>query len=161
EQEVKDEWRGEDRGTSWRKYFGADGTRAGLCPDQASNWMFQYFLMVVSAEYKHLDGDVVRPFSPSITFLNPLAKSARTIPLLHRMNAIFPNHEFGTFIDPHGTTLKPGFEGLPGAFSHFDVSAVLVVHSEWRKSLTRSVIALWAIVGGVLKLHRIRWSVRV
>ncbi|CAE6428675.1 unnamed protein product [Rhizoctonia solani] len=62
------------------------------------------------------------------------------------------DHEFDTFTDAHGTKLKHGLEGLPGAFFHFDVSLMLVVHQEVGRSLARLVTSLCAVVGGVLAL---------
>ncbi|KAG8730834.1 hypothetical protein FRC11_005682 [Ceratobasidium sp. 423] len=145
EREVEDEWRGEDRGTAWRKKVGLEGhplqdvqahTHYRYDSTRASNWMFQYFLKVVSTEYKHLDGDVVHAHHYSVTS--------------HERD-IRPDHEFDPFSE-HGTKVKHGFEGLPGAFFHFDVSPVLVVHREVGKSFATLVTSLCAIVGGVLTI---------
>ncbi|KAJ1300061.1 hypothetical protein OPQ81_011181 [Rhizoctonia solani] len=153
EREVEDEWRGGHRGTSWRRSVGLEKhplegvqghTQYRYDNDKASNWMFQYFIKVVSTEYKYLDGDVTRAHHYSVTSYE---------------RDIRPDHEFDPLRDAHGTKVQHGFEGLPGAFFHFDVSPMLVVHKETQKSFAHFVTSLCAIVGGVLTLASIIDSV--
>ncbi|KAG9106468.1 hypothetical protein FRC07_008813, partial [Ceratobasidium sp. 392] len=74
ERESDDEWRGTDGHSAWKKKVGVheyalDGVTAHASEDRstASNYMFQYFLKVVSNEFKHLDGDIVRSHQYSVT----------------------------------------------------------------------------------------------
>ncbi|KAL5634313.1 hypothetical protein ACGC1H_002401 [Rhizoctonia solani] len=155
EREVEDEWRGETRGTEWRKKVGLEkqplegvqahvthfrGSGYDVDKDKASNWMFQYFMKVVSTEYRHTDGDVVRAYQYSVTSYE---------------RDIRPHHEFDALRDANGIKMTHGFEGLPGTFFHFEVSPMLVVHKEARKSFARFVTSLCAIIGGVLTLASI------
>ncbi|KAG9118695.1 hypothetical protein FRC07_006665, partial [Ceratobasidium sp. 392] len=126
DREVEDEWRGTNRGIEWRKRVGLeghplDGVEAHVSYDRtkASNWMFQYFMKVVSTEFKHLDGDVVRAHQYSLT---------------NYERDISPGHDSASERDSHGTRIGHGYEGLPGAFFHFEVSPMMVVHKETRHS---------------------------
>ncbi|KDN42275.1 hypothetical protein RSAG8_06942, partial [Rhizoctonia solani AG-8 WAC10335] len=158
EREVEDEWRGETRGTEWRRKVGLDGhplegvhahvthfrSSSDADSQKASNWMFQYFMKVVSTEYRHTDGDVVRAYQYSVTSYE---------------RDIRPHHEFDPLRDASGIKMTHGFEGLPGAFFHFELSPMLVVHKETQKSFAHFVTSLCAIIGGVLTLASIVDSV--
>ncbi|KAL5634319.1 hypothetical protein ACGC1H_002406 [Rhizoctonia solani] len=157
EREVEDQWRGETRGSEWRKKVGLDGhplegvqahvtygRESSFDSTKASNWMFQYFMKVVSTEFKYTDGDVVRAYQYSVTSYE---------------RDIRPHHEFDALRDANGIKMTHGFEGLPGAFFHFEVSPMLVVHKETHKSFARFVTSLCAIIGGVLTLASIVDSV--
>ncbi|CCO33916.1 Endoplasmic reticulum-Golgi intermediate compartment protein 3 [Rhizoctonia solani AG-1 IB] len=106
--------------------------------------MFQYFLKVVSTEVRHLDGDLVRAHQYSVT---------------NYERDIRPGHEFDPLRDASGIKTTHGYEGLPGAFFHYEISPMLVVHNETKKSFAHLVTSLCAIVGGVLTLASIVDSV--
>ncbi|KAH7325396.1 ER to Golgi transport-related protein [Rhizoctonia solani] len=157
QREIDDEWRGETRGTEWRSKVGLgghplEGVEAHLSHGRtstydntkASNWMFQYFMKVVSTEYQHLDKDVVRAYQYSVTSYE---------------RDIRPHHEYDPLRDANGIKMTHGFEGLPGAYFHFEVSPMLVVHKERSKSFARFATSLCAIIGGVLTLGAIVDSV--
>ncbi|CAE6416337.1 unnamed protein product [Rhizoctonia solani] len=158
EREVEDEWRGETRGTAWRQNVGLgehplEGVQAHVNHfrggyeserEKATNWMFQYFMKVVSTEYRHTDGDIVRAYQYSVTSYE---------------RDIRPFHEYDPLRDANGIKMAHGFEGLPGAFFHFEVSPMLVIHKETRKSFAYFATSLCAIIGGVLTLASILDSV--
>ncbi|CAE7123889.1 unnamed protein product [Rhizoctonia solani] len=155
--EVEDEWRGETRGTEWRQKVGLErhpledvyahvtsfrgNTYEGR---EATNWIFQYYMKVVSTEIRHTDGDVVRAYQYSATS--------------HERD-IRPYHEYDPYRDANGIRMTHGFEGLPGAFFHFEVSPMLVVHKESQKSFAHFATSLCAIIGGVLTIASIVDSV--
>ncbi|CAE6491953.1 unnamed protein product [Rhizoctonia solani] len=157
EREVEDEWRGGNRGTAWRKKVGLDkhpleGVYAHVADHRysednkakASNWMFHYFMKVVSTEYTHLDGDVVRAYQYSVTS--------------HERD-IRPHHDYDPLRDANGIKTTHGYEGLPGATFQFDVSPMMVAHKERSKSFAHFATSLCAIIGGVLTLGAIIDSV--
>ncbi|KAG8792332.1 hypothetical protein FRC12_006402 [Ceratobasidium sp. 428] len=157
EREVEDEWKGGNRGIEWRKKVGLeghplDGVEAHVSYDRvstydqtkAANWMFQYFMKVVSTEFKHLDGDVVRAHQYSLT---------------NYERDISPGHDSEIERDSHGVRTGHGYEGLPGAFFHFEVSPMMVVHKETRRSFAHFATSLCAVIGGVLTLASIVDSV--
>ncbi|KAG8682088.1 hypothetical protein FRC11_000266 [Ceratobasidium sp. 423] len=153
DREIEDSWRPGDRGTEWRKRVGSEkhpldgvsahvnhGRSSSYDLEKSSNWMFQYFLKVVSTEVKHLDGDIVRAHQYSVTSYE---------------RDIRVQHEFDPYRDANGIKTTHGFEGLPGAFFHYEISPMLVVHRETQKSFAHLVTSLCAIVGGVLTLASI------
>ncbi|KAH7325395.1 endoplasmic reticulum vesicle transporter-domain-containing protein [Rhizoctonia solani] len=157
EREVEDEWRGGNRGTAWRKKVGLErhpleGVYAHVAEHRydednkakASNWMFHYFMKVVSTEYKHLDGDVVRAYQYSVTS--------------HERD-IRPHHDYDPLRNANGIKMTHGYEGLPGATFQFDVSPMMVAHTERSKSFAHFATSLCAIIGGVLTLGAIVDSV--
>ncbi|CAE7143109.1 unnamed protein product [Rhizoctonia solani] len=157
EREVEDEWRGETRGTAWRQKVGLGnhplegveahvnaGGKSNYDSTKASNWMFQYYMKVVSTEYRHTDSDVVRAYQYSVTS--------------HERD-IRPFHEYDPHRNADGIRMAHGFEGLPGAFFHFEVSPMLVVHKESQKSFAHFATSLCAIIGGVLTIASIVDSV--
>ncbi|CAE6400736.1 unnamed protein product [Rhizoctonia solani] len=157
DREIEDRWREGNRGTEWRARVGSDkqpldGLEAHVSqyrsgnydPEQPSNWMIQYFLKVVSTEVRHLDGDLVRAHQYSVT---------------NYERDIRPGHEFDPLRDANGIKTTHGYEGLPGAFFHYEISPMLVVHTETKKSFAHLVTSLCAIVGGVLTLASIADSV--
>ncbi|KAG9096556.1 hypothetical protein FRC06_008541 [Ceratobasidium sp. 370] len=107
----------------------------------AANYMFQYFLKVVSNEFKHLDGDIVRSHQYSVTSFERDLSHA--------------DHER----DSHGTLVGHSVKGLPGAFFNFEISPLMVVHRETRKTFAHFATSLCAIIGGVLTLAAIADSV--
>ncbi|KAF8610387.1 endoplasmic reticulum-derived transport vesicle ERV46 [Ceratobasidium sp. AG-I] len=147
--EAEDEWRGTDRGTAWRKKVGIeanplDDVMAHVSDSrtEASNYMFQYFMKVVSTEFKHIHGDIIRSHQYSVTSYE------RDL-----------THGDGAERDSHGTLTGHGVQGLPGAFFNFEISPMMVVHRETRATFAHFATSLCAIVGGVLTLASILDSV--
>jgi len=96
-----------------------------------SQYMFQYFLKVVSTEYLTLAGSKVRGHQYSATqFERDLTNAADQ--------------------KDHGVAIQHGVQGLPGAFFNFEISPILVVHQETRQSFAHFITSTCAIVGGVL-----------
>lgn len=96
-----------------------------------SQYMFQYFLKVVSTEYVNLAGSKVRGHQYSATqFERDLTNAGDQ--------------------KDHGVAIQHGVQGLPGAFFNFEISPILVVHQEIRQSFAHFITSTCAIVGGVL-----------
>ncbi|KZO97037.1 Sec1-like protein [Calocera viscosa TUFC12733] len=107
-----------------------DGVKAHT---EESNYMFQYFLKVVSTKYEMLAGTVVNSHQYSVTgYERDLSKGDRA----QR--------------DEHGTMTSHGVTGIPGAFFNFEISPMVVVHQETRQSFAHFLTSTCAIVGGVL-----------
>ncbi|KAF5382591.1 hypothetical protein D9615_002921 [Tricholomella constricta] len=51
---------------------------------------------------------------------------------------------------PQGIQVQHGVNGVPGAFFNFEISPILVVHSDTRQAFAHFVTSTCAIVGGVL-----------
>lgn len=97
-----------------------------------SAYMFQYFLKVVSTQFRTLDGKVVNSHQYSVThFERDLEKG-------------------GQDDTPQGVHVQHGVTGVPGAFFNFEISPILVVHSDTRQSFAHFITSTCAIVGGVL-----------
>ncbi|KAG9089680.1 hypothetical protein FRC07_012277 [Ceratobasidium sp. 392] len=148
EREVEDTWRPGNRMSGWRKKIGLEGHQldeviAHATEDRttASNYMFQYFMKVVSTEFKYLDGEIVRSHQYSVTSYER--------DLTHE--SVTHNHER----DSHGTLVSHNYKGLPGAFFSYEISPLMVVHRETRGSFTHFVTSLCAIIGGVLTMASI------
>ena len=78
--------------------------------------MFQYFLKVVSTQFRTLGGWVINTHQYSTTqFGRDLAKGTKE------------NNQLGLQV-MHSTN------GVPGVFFNYDISPILVVHSEARQS---------------------------
>ena len=54
-----------------------------------------------------------------------------------------------------GIHVQHGTPGLPGAFFNFEISPILIVHSETRQSFAHFLTSTCAIVGGVLTVASI------
>ncbi|RDB17990.1 Endoplasmic reticulum-Golgi intermediate compartment protein 3 [Hypsizygus marmoreus] len=128
-----DYWKAE-AGRAMRKRLGIaadplDGTR-GLTNKPL--YMFQYFLKVVSTQFRTYDGQIVNTHQYSATsFERDLTE--------------------GTQGDtPQGIHVQHGVTGVPGAFFNFEISPILVVHSDTRQSFAHFVTSTCAIIGGVL-----------
>ncbi|TFK74814.1 Sec1-like protein [Pluteus cervinus] len=98
-----------------------------------AQYMFQYFLKVVATEFRSLDGHYnVKSHQYSTTqFERDLA-------------------EGGQGDTPEGVHVQHGINGIPGVFFNFEISPILVVHSESRQSFAHFLTSTCAIVGGVL-----------
>lgn len=97
-----------------------------------SAYMFQYFLKVVSTQFRTLDNKVINTHQYSVThFERDLEKGGQTD-------------------TPQGVHVQHGVTGVPGAFFNFEISPILVVHSDARQSFAHFITSTCAIVGGVL-----------
>ncbi|KAK7056918.1 vacuolar protein sorting-associated protein 45 [Paramarasmius palmivorus] len=95
-------------------------------------YMFQYFLKVVSTQFRTIDGKIINTHQYSVTqFERDLSEGAR-----------------GDTVQ--GIALQHGVSGVPGAFFNFEISPILVVHSDTRQSFAHFITSTCAIVGGVL-----------
>jgi len=95
-------------------------------------YMFQYFLKVVSTQFRKLDGKPINTHQYSVThFERDLMKGV---------------NEKGE----QGVYTHHGLMGAPGAFFNFEISPILVVHAETRQSFAHFLTSTCAIVGGVL-----------
>ncbi|KAG7088312.1 hypothetical protein E1B28_012322 [Marasmius oreades] len=95
-------------------------------------FMFQYFLKVVSTQFRTLDGKIINTHQYSVT------QFERDL-------------EEGNQGDtPQGIHLQHGVAGVPGAFFNFEISPILVLHSDTRQSFAHFITSTCAIVGGVL-----------
>jgi len=102
-----------------------------------NNYMFQYFLKVVSTQFRTLGGWVINTHQYSTTqFGRDLAKGTKE------------NNQLGLQV-MHSTN------GVPGVFFNYDISPILVVHSEARQSFAHFLTSTCAIVGGVLTIASI------
>ncbi|KAJ7781802.1 Sec1-like protein [Mycena maculata] len=106
-----------------------DGTRARTSKAQ---FMFQYFLKVVSTQFRTLDGKVIKSHQYSTTQFERDLKDG------------------GQSDTPQGVHLQHGTNGVPGAFFNFEISPILVVHSDTRQSFAHFLTSTCAIIGGVL-----------
>jgi len=105
-----------------------DGSMIGTSKAQ---YMFQYFLKVVSTQFQTLEGRTVNSHQYSVT----------------QFERDLTNVQGDT---DHGISLQHGVQGLPGAFFNFEISPIRVVHAEIRQSFAHFLTSTCAIVGGVL-----------
>ncbi|KAI1315643.1 Endoplasmic reticulum-Golgi intermediate compartment protein 3 [Mortierella claussenii] len=94
-------------------------------------YMFQYYIKVVGTTYHYLNKFPVKTNQYSVTQFNRN---------LHFRNA------FGQVVQPNG---------LPGVFFNFDISPMMVVQVEERKSFTSFLTGVCAIVGGIFTVASI------
>ncbi|KAI0310191.1 Sec1 family-domain-containing protein [Amylostereum chailletii] len=106
-----------------------------------AQYMFQYFLKVVSTQFQPLDGGIVNSHSYSVT---------------HFERDLTTGHGGNT---NEGLQLQHGGSGIPGAFFNFEISPIQVQHAETRQSFAHFVTSTCAIVGGVLTVASILDSV--
>ncbi|THG93101.1 hypothetical protein EW026_g8038 [Hermanssonia centrifuga] len=106
-----------------------DGTTARTIKQQ---YMFQYFLKVVSTQFRTLDSKTINTHQYSAThFERDLSKGL-------------------TENSGEGVHVMHGMTGIPGAFFNFEISPILIVHQETRQSFAHFLTSTCAIVGGVL-----------
>ncbi|KAJ4481995.1 Sec1 family-domain-containing protein [Lentinula aciculospora] len=106
-----------------------------------AQYMFQYFLKVVSTQFRTIDGKTIHSHQYSVTqYERDLA-------------------EGGLGDTPQGVHLQHGVSGIPGAFFNFEISPILVVHTDTRQSFAHFVTSTCAIVGGVLTVASLLDSV--
>ncbi|KAG0701390.1 Sec1-like protein [Suillus ampliporus] len=97
-----------------------------------ATYMYQYFLKVVSTQFRTLEGKMINTHQYSSTqFERDLTKASEG--------------ENG-----QGVVTQHGVAGSPGAYFNFEISPILVVHSETRQSFAHFLTSTCAIVGGVL-----------
>jgi endoplasmic reticulum-Golgi intermediate compartment protein 3 len=96
-----------------------------------SNYMFQYFLKVVSTQFRSLDDKIINTHQFSVThFERDISEALGDT--------------------AQGVHLQHGVVGVPGAFFNFEISPIRVVHTDTRQSFAHFVTSTCAIVGGVL-----------
>ncbi|KAI0916909.1 hypothetical protein AcW1_007767 [Taiwanofungus camphoratus] len=95
-------------------------------------YMFQYFLKVVSTQFRLLDGKSVNTHQYSAT---------------HFERDLTKGHQEDS---KEGVHIAHQSAGIPGAFFNYDVSPILIVHTETRQSFAHFLTSTCAIVGGVL-----------
>ncbi|KAH8114481.1 Sec1 family-domain-containing protein [Phellopilus nigrolimitatus] len=132
-----------EKGKQMKKKLGLDGNpldgAVGIA--RSPQYMFQYFLKVVSTKFELLDGQTVKTHQYSAThFERDLASGAQS------------QTKEGVHIT-HANT------GMPGLFINYEISPLLVVHSETRQSFAHFLTSTCAIVGGVLTIATIVDSV--
>ncbi|KIY45631.1 Sec1-like protein [Fistulina hepatica ATCC 64428] len=121
-------------GDEMRKRMGID--RSPLDGSEAktdkAQYMFQYFLKVVSTQFRTLDGKVINTQQYSSTsFERDLTQG-------------------GQGSTAQNVLIQHGVAGVPGAFFNFEISPIQLVHAEYRQSFAHFVTSTCAIVGGVL-----------
>lgn len=132
---------GDDEYNPSKEKYGKDiKSRLGLGPNPLdgtsgrtakAQYMFQYFLKVVSTQFQTLGGETINSNQYSAThFERDLTDAQGGV--------------------DHGVTVQHGVQGLPGAFFNFEISPILVVHAETRQSFAHFLTSTCAIVGGVL-----------
>lgn len=94
-------------------------------------YMFQYFLKVVSTQFRTLDDKTINSHQYSVThFERDLSESGNE--------------------DNQGVYTQHGTVGVPGAYFNLEISPILIVHSDTRQSFAHFLTSTCAIVGGVL-----------
>lgn len=92
--------------------------------------MFQYFLKVVSTKFVKLNGQSLHTNQYSVTqYERDLSRSER--------NGV-------------GSQVTHGYAGVPGVFFNYEISPMLVIHTETHQSLAHFLTDTCAIVGGIL-----------
>ncbi|KAF9067146.1 endoplasmic reticulum vesicle transporter-domain-containing protein [Rhodocollybia butyracea] len=100
-------------------------------------YMYQYFLKVVSTQFRTLDGQLYKTNQYSVThFERDIA-------------------EGGQGETPQGVLAMHGMYGTPGVFFNFEISPILVVHTDTRQSFAHFITSTCAIVGGVLTVAQL------
>ncbi|KDQ62502.1 hypothetical protein JAAARDRAFT_121394 [Jaapia argillacea MUCL 33604] len=126
-------------GTEMKKLLGISGNPLDgtIARTSKAQHMFQYFLKVVSTQFRTLDGKLIHTNQYSATqFERDLTEgsSGNTAEGIH---------------------IQHGVSGTPGCFLNYEISPILVVHSETRQSFAHFLTSTCAIVGGVLTVASI------
>ena len=96
-------------------------------------FMYQYFLKVVSTQFRTLNGKTINTHQYSVThFERDLSRG------------------MGGNENNQGVYVQHGAGGAPGAFFNFEISPIQVVHAETRQSFAHFLTSTCAIIGGVL-----------
>lgn len=101
-----------------------------------AQYMFQYFVKVVSTQFSTLGGQVVNSHQYSVTHFE------------RDLQAMAGNTN-------EGLQIAHGVNGLPGVFFSYEISPILVAHRETRQSFAHFLTSTCAIVGGVLTVASI------
>ncbi|GJJ13185.1 hypothetical protein Clacol_007436 [Clathrus columnatus] len=99
-----------------------------------TQYMFQYFLKVVSTQFRSLNGHIIDTHQYSVThFERDLSEGS------------------------HGSTDQGVHlsHGVSGAFFNFEISPIRIIHVETRQSFAHFLTSTCAIVGGVLTIASI------
>jgi len=102
-----------------------------------AQYMFHYFLKVVSTQFRTLDGEIVNSHQYSVTHFERDLETGT----------------LGSTLE--GLQITHGVNGLPGAFFSYEISPILVAHRETRQSFAHFLTSTCAIVGGVLTVASI------
>ncbi|KAF8586305.1 endoplasmic reticulum-derived transport vesicle ERV46 [Ramaria rubella] len=131
--------RKKDLGAEMKKRLGidVDPLTGVVATTTKTQYMFQYFLKVVSTQFRSLDGKIVNTHQYSVT---------------HFERDLTEGTQANT---QQGLHLSHGVSGVPGAFFNFEISPILVVHTEVRQSFAHFLTSTCAIVGGVLTIASI------
>jgi len=106
-----------------------------------AQYMFQYFLKVVSTQFQSLGGQKVNSHQYSVT---------------HFERDLTTGHGGST---EDGVQVQHGGSGIPGVFFNYEISPIQVRHIETRQSFAHFLTSTCAIVGGVLTVASIVDSV--
>jgi len=98
-----------------------------------AQYMYQYFLKVVSTQFRMLDGQTVNTHQYSTTHFER-------------------DLEEGKEGNQAGVHVQHGVTGLPGVFFNYEISPIQVVHQEVRQSFAHFLTSTCAVVGGVLTI---------
>ncbi|KAF8272169.1 Sec1-like protein [Lactarius quietus] len=102
-----------------------------------AQYMFQYFLKVVSTQFRTLDGQIVNSHQYSVT---------------HFERDLTTGQAGNT---NEGVQVQHGVAGVPGTLFNYEISPILVAHQETRQSFAHFLTSTCAIVGGVLTVASI------
>ncbi|GFZ42595.1 hypothetical protein JCM24511_00311 [Saitozyma sp. JCM 24511] len=100
---------------------------------EESDYMFQYFLKVVSTTFVYLSGEDIPSHQYSVT------QYERDLRLGNAPTR-----------DSHGHMTSHGVLGIPGVFFNYEISPMKVIHTETRQSFAHFLTSSCAIIGGVL-----------
>ncbi|BGP03775.1 ER-derived vesicles protein erv46 [Rhodotorula toruloides] len=106
-----------------------DGIKAHT---EESNYMFQYFLKVVSTKFQFLDGRELNTHQYSVT----------------QYERDLTNNKANEKQGGHQT--MHGYAGVPGLFFNYEISPLQVIHREDRQSFAHFITSTLAIIGGIL-----------
>ncbi|KAF8501044.1 Sec1 family-domain-containing protein [Russula emetica] len=102
-----------------------------------AQYMFHYFLKVVSTQFRTLNGEIVNSHQYSVTHFERDLETG----------AAGSTNE--------GIQITHGVNGLPGVFFSYEISPILVAHRETSQSFAHFLTSTCAIVGGVLTVASI------
>ncbi|KAI0252341.1 Sec1-like protein [Lactifluus subvellereus] len=102
-----------------------------------AQYMFHYFLKIVSTQFRTLDGEMVNSHQYSVT---------------HFERDLTTGQAGNT---NEGLQIHHGTAGMPGVFFSYEISPILVAHRETRQSFAHFLTSTCAIVGGVLTVGSI------
>ncbi|GAA5982498.1 hypothetical protein JCM10908_006673 [Rhodotorula pacifica] len=108
-----------------------DGVKAHT---DKGNFMFQYFLKVVSTRFQFLDGRELNTHQYSVTQYERDLSNNKAVE------------------KQGGHQTMHGYAGTPGVFFNYEISPLQVISRETRESFAHFATSLCAIVGGVLTI---------